>query len=50
MWHYGDTRGFHTYIERFLDDRITIIVLCNRTDLNPETLAANIADLYLPVY
>jgi CubicO group peptidase (beta-lactamase class C family) len=57
MWHYGDTMGFHTYIERFgasatetgrLDNRdaMSIIVLCNRTDLDPEALAAKVADLY----
>jgi CubicO group peptidase (beta-lactamase class C family) len=49
-WHYGDTRGFHTYIERFAGDangegRLTIIVLCNRTDVDPEKLAAQVADL-----
>ncbi len=47
MWHYGETMGFHTYIERFVDDKLSIIVLCNRTDLNPEELAAKIAGLYL---
>jgi CubicO group peptidase (beta-lactamase class C family) len=52
MWHYGDTMGFHTYIERFGGDalghgRLTIIVLCNRTDLDPEKLAAQVADLQL---
>jgi CubicO group peptidase (beta-lactamase class C family) len=49
MWHYGDTRGFHTYIERFIDDRVTIVVLCNRTDLDPEALSAKIAALLLPL-
>jgi CubicO group peptidase (beta-lactamase class C family) len=47
MWHYGDTRGFHTYIERFVDDKLSIIVLCNRTDLDPEKITSQIADLYL---
>jgi CubicO group peptidase (beta-lactamase class C family) len=46
MWHYGDTRGFHTYIERFEKDKLSIIVLCNRTDLAPEEIASQIADLY----
>jgi CubicO group peptidase (beta-lactamase class C family) len=46
MWHYGETTGFHTYIERFAGDgALTVVVLCNRTDLNPEQLAANVADL-----
>jgi CubicO group peptidase (beta-lactamase class C family) len=47
MWHYGDTMGFHTYIQRFPADRLTIIVLCNRTDLDPESLAAKVANIYL---
>jgi len=44
MWHYGDTMGFHTYIVRFVSDNLTIIVLCNRTDLDPEALALKVAD------
>ncbi len=47
MWHYGDTMGFHTYIVRFAADKLTIIVLCNRTDLDPEALALKVADLLL---
>jgi hypothetical protein len=47
MWHYGDTMGFHTYIQRFPADRLTIIVLCNRTDLDPEFLALQVAGLLL---
>lgn len=56
MWHYGDTMGFHTYMERFgasasetgRPDQtdMSIIVLCNRTDLDPEALAAKVSDLY----
>jgi len=46
MWHYGDTVGFHTYILRFPADHLTIIVLANRTDLDPESLALQVADLY----
>jgi CubicO group peptidase (beta-lactamase class C family) len=52
MWHYGETMGFHTYIERFAGNtlgrsELTIIVLCNRTDVDPGLLAAKVADLYL---
>ena len=47
MWHYGDSQGFQTYIVRFLDDDLTIIVLCNRTDVSPESLALKVADLFL---
>ena len=47
MWHYGETMGFHSYIVRFPNDHLTIIVLCNRTDISPESLALQIADLFL---
>ncbi|HJT72134.1 MAG TPA: serine hydrolase domain-containing protein, partial [Terriglobales bacterium] len=46
MWHYGETMGFRTAIQRFTDDGLTIIILCNRADLNPTTLALQIADVY----
>jgi CubicO group peptidase (beta-lactamase class C family) len=46
MWHYGETTGFRTAIERFSDNGLTIFVLCNRTDLNPDLLAAKVADFY----
>ncbi|HWC15731.1 MAG TPA: serine hydrolase domain-containing protein [Terriglobales bacterium] len=46
-WHYGDTSGFHTAIERFADENLTVIVLANRTDLDAPALALRVADLYL---
>jgi CubicO group peptidase (beta-lactamase class C family) len=48
MAHDGSTIGFRTTIQRFTDDNLTIIVLANRTDINPEELALKVADLYLP--
>lgn len=47
MWHYGETVGFRTAIQRFVDDKLTIVVLCNRTDTNAEELTLKIAELYL---
>ena len=47
MWHTGSTMGFRTVIERFTTKHLTIIILCNRTDLDPEALALKTADLYL---
>jgi CubicO group peptidase (beta-lactamase class C family) len=47
MWHYGASIGFRTLIERFPADRLTIIILANRTDLDPAALALRVADLYL---
>jgi len=47
MSHDGETIGFRTTIQRFPDDDLTIIVLANRTDINPEGLALKVADLCL---
>jgi CubicO group peptidase (beta-lactamase class C family) len=47
MWHTGTTMGFRTVIERFTANHLTIIILCNRTGLDPEALAVKTADLYL---
>jgi CubicO group peptidase (beta-lactamase class C family) len=47
MWHYGETVGFRTAIERFVADKLTVIVLANRADLNANELALKVADVYL---
>lgn len=47
MWHYGESIGFRTAIQRFPAANLTIVVLANRADLNPSALALRIADLYL---
>lgn len=44
MYHSGGTMGFRTYIARFTAENLTVIVLCNRTDLDPEALALQVAD------
>lgn len=47
MWHSGTTQGFRTVIERFTNDNLTIIMLCNRTDLDASDLALRMADIFL---
>jgi CubicO group peptidase (beta-lactamase class C family) len=47
MWHTGSTMGFRTVIQRFTSDGLTIVVLCNRTDLDPGALSEKTADLFL---
>lgn len=47
MWHYGETVGFRTTIQRFVDEKLTIIVLCNRDDVVPANLALKVASLFL---
>lgn len=46
-YHDGGTMGFRTTIQRFINDRVTVIVLCNRTDLNPDELSLKVADILL---
>ena len=48
MWHSGTTMGFRTVIERFPPDSLTIVVLSNRTDLDPGALSEKIATQLLP--
>jgi len=48
MWHFGSTMGFRTAIERFTQEKLTIIILCNRTDLDPGKLALQVAGLVVP--
>lgn len=44
--HYGETVGFRTAIQRFPDDRLTVIVLANRAEVNAPALAESVADLF----
>jgi CubicO group peptidase (beta-lactamase class C family) len=48
MWHSGTTMGFRTMIERFTADGLTIVILSNRTDLDPKSLAESIANMVPP--
>ena len=47
MWHDGETIGFRTTIQRFPEDKLTVIVLANRADVDPEKLALKVAELCL---
>ena len=47
MWHHGETIGFRTAIQRFADEGLTIIVLCNRADLDAAALSLKVAAIYL---
>ena len=47
MWHTGSTIGFRTVIERFKEaNGLTVIILSNRTDLDPEKLSLQVADIF----
>jgi CubicO group peptidase (beta-lactamase class C family) len=44
-WHTGSTSGFRTVIERFTRDNLSIVILSNRTDMDPGRIALRVADL-----
>jgi CubicO group peptidase (beta-lactamase class C family) len=48
MYHAGGTMGFRTMIQRFTADGLTVVLLCNRLDLDPGALSERVADLFLP--
>ncbi len=50
MWHYGETVGFRTTIQRFVEDKLTVIVLCNRDDVVPANLALQVANLFFSAH
>ena len=45
--HSGSTSGFRNFIQRFPEDRLTVIVLTNRAGPDVQPLAEAVADLYL---
>ena len=47
MWHYGETVGFRTAIQRFTADGFTVIVLANRSDVDATGTALKVAGFYL---
>jgi CubicO group peptidase (beta-lactamase class C family) len=47
MWHYGETVGFRTAIQRFTADGLTVIVLTNRSDVDAADMALKVAGAYL---
>ena len=46
--HEGDWQGFNTYIVRFPDDKLTVIVLVNLSPANPAQIAQEVAGIYDP--
>jgi len=43
----GNIEGIRTFIARFVDDQLTIILLCNWSKADVQALSRRIADLYL---
>jgi hypothetical protein len=46
--HGGSWQGFTTYIARYVDDKLTVVVLTNFAESNPGTIAKGVAGIYNP--
>jgi CubicO group peptidase (beta-lactamase class C family) len=46
--HSGGTPGFSSLIYRFIDDKLTIIILTNHSDMIVDQLAIHLGGIYLP--
>ena len=46
--HGGSLPGFRAQIARFLDDKLTVVVLTNGDNANPNSIALGIAAFYIP--
>lgn len=47
VWHSGGLPGFAAQMRRYDDDRVTVILLMNLDDVDDDSIAAGIAELYL---
>jgi CubicO group peptidase (beta-lactamase class C family) len=45
IWHSGSTIGFRTVIDRFTGEKLTVVILCNRTDVDPSQLALRVVEV-----
>jgi CubicO group peptidase (beta-lactamase class C family) len=45
--HDGAWQGFKTAIARYVNDRLTVVVLANLAEAKPEVIAEHVADIYL---
>jgi D-alanyl-D-alanine carboxypeptidase len=46
--HGGSLPGFRAYMARFVDDKLTVVVLANADNSNPGGIATGIANFYIP--
>jgi CubicO group peptidase (beta-lactamase class C family) len=45
--HGGSWQGFKTHISRYVDDQLTVVVLINQGDADPEPITDRVAGMYL---
>jgi Beta-lactamase len=46
--HDGAWQGFKTNISRYVDDQLTVVVLANLDEAEPEVICGHVAQMYLP--
>jgi CubicO group peptidase (beta-lactamase class C family) len=46
--HGGSLPGFRAELSRFVDDRLTVIVLANSNSADPEKISLDVAEFYIP--
>ncbi|HKQ74092.1 MAG TPA: serine hydrolase [Blastocatellia bacterium] len=46
--HGGSLPGFRAALSRFVDDKLTVVVLTNGDNVDPMAIALGVADLYIP--
>jgi CubicO group peptidase (beta-lactamase class C family) len=47
VYHDGAWQGFKSAIARYVDDRLTVVVLANLAEAKPDEIAEHVADMYL---
>jgi CubicO group peptidase (beta-lactamase class C family) len=47
IYHGGAWQGFETHIDRYVDDQLTVVVLTNLADADPEKISRHVAEMYL---
>lgn len=47
--HGGSWQGFNTHISRYVDDKLTVVVLTNLDGAKPSEIAHHVAGVYIPV-
>jgi CubicO group peptidase (beta-lactamase class C family) len=48
VYHSGGVPGFRAQFARFADDKLTVIVLMNLDDVDPDVIVRGVASIYLP--
>ena len=43
----GSWQGFKTHISRYVDDKLTVVVLINQADAEPGPITDRVAEMYL---